>query len=157
MALANRLGNVDVLRRERNAGAGFGEIDHRQSNKKSRGGSDLEKDERFESHAANFFQRARARDAYDDGRENQRRDDRLDQINENVAEKINFVSPFGFQPSDHGADHEADHDLSRQRIPICRLAAVGLRLIHRFHGFAQIIRLSRENLRKSAYSVDECF
>src|SRR4029077_360958 len=48
-------------------------------------------------------------------RENQRRDDRLDQIDENIAEKIHFVSPVGPKPSDESADDKADHDLGRER------------------------------------------
>ena len=59
-------------------------------------------------------------DADYDGGENQRRDDRLDQVNENVTQEINFVPPVGSQPANQRADDKPDHDLRRQRRPIPR-------------------------------------
>ena len=60
-----------------------------------------------------FRQRAAAGDPDDDGRENQRRDDRFDQVKEDVAQKINRVPPIRPEPADHAADDQADHDLPR--------------------------------------------
>ena len=99
MRLSDRFDDVDVAGSERYADAWPGEIDDRQSNEKRRGGDDLEINQRFDSHASDFSKRAGAGDSDDNGRENQRRDDRLDQVDENVAQEINLVSPIGSQPA----------------------------------------------------------
>ena len=125
LGLPNRVDDVDVAGRQRDARAGFREIDDRQTDEERRRRDDLEKDERFDSDPADFFQRTGAGDSDDDGRENKRRDDRLDQVDENVAEKINFVSPIGPQPTDQCADDETDHDLRGQRRSIPRAAMDG--------------------------------
>ena len=125
LGLPDHFDDVDVTGRESHAGARLRKIHNRQSDEKCRGRDDLEINERFDSHSADLFQGAPARDADDDGRENQRRDDRLDQVNEDVAEKINFVAPAGLQPSDQRADNQADHDLGRQRWAIPWAASVG--------------------------------
>ena len=59
--------DIDVLARERDAGSRFREIHNRQANEKRRRGRDFKKNQRFEPHSADFFQRAAASDADDDG------------------------------------------------------------------------------------------
>ena len=122
MRLRDLFDDVDVLGRESDARSRFGEVDDRQSDEKRGRGRDFKKDQRFESHPANFFQRTCACDADDDGRENQRRDNGFDQVDENIAEKINFVAPIRPQPSEQCADDKTDHDLRGQRWPIPRAA-----------------------------------
>src|SRR6266550_2241424 len=59
--------------------------------------------------------RTRAGDSDHDGREHEWRDYGFDQIDKDVAQKINRVPPIGSQPADYSAGHQADHDLHRQR------------------------------------------
>jgi hypothetical protein len=45
-------------------------------------------------------------------------DDGFDQVNEDVAQKINRVPQSGLSHPIHTADNQPDHDLHRQRRPI---------------------------------------
>src|SRR5262249_19873678 len=118
MTMLDRLNNVRVGGGESYAYARLREIDYSQANEQRCGSDDLEIDERFHAHPSYFAQRTCACDSNHDCREHQRRYDRFDQVNKDVAQEINGVPPIGPQPSDHAADNQADHDLHRQRGPI---------------------------------------
>src|ERR1700733_9676876 len=66
--------------------AGVAEIDGDEAYDESEGGSDFEVDETLDAHAANAFQIAVACDSGDERREDQRRDDGLDEAQEYIAE-----------------------------------------------------------------------
>ena len=95
---------------QRHAYSRLGEIDHRQPDDERGRGRDLEIDDRFQTHSPDLFQAAGAGDPDDDGRENQRRDDRLDQVEKNVAQKINRVPPIRSQPANKRANDETDEE-----------------------------------------------
>src|ERR1044072_2928357 len=78
---------------ESHARARLCEIDYRQSNKECRSRDDLEIDERLRAHSSHFSQSSCTCNPDHDGREHQRRDDGFYQVNENVAQKINGISP----------------------------------------------------------------
>src|SRR5436190_21836862 len=120
MSLADCLENVGAGCGESHAGAGLCEINNCQSNHEGGCGDDLEIDQRLNSHAPYLPERTGARDSHHNGGEYKRRDDRLDQFNENVAQKINRIAPIGPQPSNHATDKQPDHDLYRQRWAIPR-------------------------------------
>ena len=111
MTLLDRLDYVATARREHYADTRLGEINDGQPDEERGGRYYLEINQCFNAHATDFSQRAGTSDSDDNGRENKRRDDRFDQVNEDVAQKINFVSPFGGQPADHAANDQPDHDL----------------------------------------------
>src|SRR5260370_16382312 len=142
MALLDRLDDVDVAGRESYASSGLSEIHNRKSDEQRRGGDDLEINQRFDSHPSDLFQCAGTGDADHDGGDNQRRDDRLDQLDENVAQEITFVAPIGLQPSDQCADDQANHDLRRQRWTVPRPASLGWR--RNVHFSPQISQISDE-------------
>ncbi len=112
-----RDGVDDVVRpgHQFHAHAGLGEVDHGQTDEKCGRGCDLEVDDRLQPHSTDFFQVPRARDPRDNGRENQWGDDCLDQVEEDIAEEIDLVSPIGPEPADETADDETDQDLDGQR------------------------------------------
>jgi hypothetical protein len=94
MSVLNGLDGGRVRRFESHSDARLGEINHGQSDEQRDCSDDLEIDQCLESHAPDFAQRAGTCDPYDDRRENKRRDDRFDQVNENVAQKIDRVAPI---------------------------------------------------------------
>jgi len=101
MTLFDCFNYVGVGGGESYAYARFREIDYRQSNKERRSRDELEIDERFRAHSSHFSQRSCACNSDHDGREHKRGDDGFDQINENVAQKINRIPPIWPQPPDH--------------------------------------------------------
>src|SRR2546423_5882534 len=113
MTLLNGFDGVDVRGGESHARPGLGEIDYSQPNEQRCRGDDLEIDQRFDSHAPHFPKRACASDTNYNCREHERRDDGFDQVNEDVAQKINCVPPIGSEPADHTADNQPYHDLRR--------------------------------------------
>src|SRR3984893_14473248 len=122
VALPDRFDDVDVAGRESNAHSRFREINHCQSDEECGGCNELKIDQRFHSHTSDFSQRTRPGDSRANGRENKRRYDRLDEVNENIAQKINFVSPIRPQPTNRHADDEPNHDLHRERWAVPRPA-----------------------------------
>ena len=117
LGMSLRDGVDDFVRpgHQRYANARLGEIDHRQSDDESGRGNDFEVDERLQTHSSDLFQAARAGDTDDDGRENERRDDRLDQVEENVAQEVDSVSPIGAPPADKRSDDETEKNLRGER------------------------------------------
>src|SRR4029450_10437088 len=122
MTLLDCLNYVGAGSGESYAYARLREIDYSEANEQRCCSDDLEIDERFHAHPSYLSQRTCACDSNHDGREHQGRDDGFDQVNEDVAQKINRVPPIGSQPADHTADNQPDHDLQRQRGPIPRPA-----------------------------------
>ena len=84
--VAKALGlGLDELRdiaatREQHTGSGLGEIDNRQAQEERNRGDDLKIKQSLAAHSADLLQVAATGDADDQGREDERRDDRLDQI-----------------------------------------------------------------------------
>src|SRR5207249_7124637 len=105
MALSDCLNDVGIASVESYADARFCEIDYSQSNEQRCCSDDLEIDERFHAHPSYFSQCTCTCDSNHDGREHQRRDDGFDQVNEDVAQKINRVSPIGPEPPNRTADN----------------------------------------------------
>jgi hypothetical protein len=143
MRLRDGLDDVGVRGGEGNADAGPGEVDDGQPDEERRGGDDLEVDERFRAHASDLFQRAAAGDPDDDGGENQRRDDGLDEVQEDVAQEVNGVPPIGPEVANGAADDEADEDLGGKGRTIPGTALGGgdghdRKVIRRFRRFTQI-------------------
>ena len=122
MALPDRLNDLGVRGDKSHANAGLREIDYRQPNEQRSRGGDLEIDECFHTHPPYFSQRACASDSDDDSREHQRCDDGFDQVDKDVAQKIDCVPPIGPEPPDQTAGNESDHNLHCQRGAIPRPA-----------------------------------
>ncbi len=70
----------------READTGFGDVDRQQADDEGQGGDDLEVDERLDAHAADAFEVAVTGDADDEGGEDERGDDGLDQAQKDVGE-----------------------------------------------------------------------
>lgn len=77
-------------------------------------GRDLEPDERFEPHASERLEISRLGDPGDDHAEHQRRDHRLDQPDEPVAERLGGRAHIGPQPPDEDPGQQSDADLGEQ-------------------------------------------
>src|ERR1043166_1152021 len=103
----------------------LGQVNDAESNEECDGGNDFEVEQRLQTHAANFFQVAGAGNAVDQRGENKWRNDRLDEVEENISEEVNVVAPDGLHVTKQTAQHEADQDLRGQRrqIPGTRLCA----------------------------------
>ena len=140
----NRFGDIDVSCREGDTSSGFCEVhDHQPDDECSRC-DNLEKDQRLQSHASNLFQRAGASDSSDNGGKDKGCDDRLDQVDENVAQKVNPVSPVWSEPADYCARHQADHDLDRERRTIPRAARWSSRNVQSHcRGLTQMLELKQ--------------
>src|SRR5207253_8915019 len=76
---------------------------------------DLEIQQRLCAHAPDLLQVAAAGNPDHQRRKDQGRDDRLDQIKEDVAEEINVISPLRAEVSNHAADNQTNQNLSGQR------------------------------------------
>jgi len=108
------LDDVDVGgQTERDADAWFHEIHNYQPDESGRCRNDLEIKIALIP-IARLFERACAGDPSHNRGKNQRCDDRLDEVNENVAEKINFVSQSDASQRDQDADDHIRHDLRRE-------------------------------------------
>src|SRR5207249_1572362 len=83
--------------------------------------------ERFHAHPSYLPEIAAPGDADYQSRKNKRTNDRFDQIQENVAKKVDVVPPFRPYPPDRDADKQPDHNLRSQRwtVPGARWAAHG--------------------------------
>src|ERR1700674_5053711 len=115
MTLSGRFRGVGAAGGERHADSRLGEIYHGQADEERGRGDDLEIDESFRAHASYFFQRAAAGNPDDDGGEDERRDDRFDEVKEDVAQEVNGVPPVGPEIADDAADNEANEDLGGER------------------------------------------
>ena len=125
MGLADGLDDVGVRGGESDADAGPGEIDDGEADEQRGGGDDLEVDESFCAHPSDFFQRRRAGDPDHDGGEDQGRDDRLDEIKEDVAQEIHGVPPVGPEVAENATDDETDENLGGEGRAIPRAGRKG--------------------------------
>ena len=103
MTLANRLDDVGVARGQSYARARLHEIDHSQPDDQRCGRDNFKIDQRFDAHATDLAQCTGAGDTDNDRGEDEGRDDRLDQVDKDVAQKINRVPPIGPHPANHDA------------------------------------------------------
>ena len=105
--------------RQVHADAGLREVDREQADQQRERRDDLEVDHRAQPHAADDLEVARAGDAGDQRREDQRRDDHLDQAQEELAERPEVERPGRVVRLDQGtgddAECQADEDLLGQR------------------------------------------
>ena len=85
MTLANRLDDVGVARGQSYARARLHEIDHGQSDDQRCGRDNFRIDQRSDAHATDLAQCTSAGDPDNDRGEDEGRDDRLDQVDKNVA------------------------------------------------------------------------
>src|SRR5437867_11302038 len=99
VALLDRLNYVGAGSRESYACPRLCEIDDSQADEQRCCSDDLEIDECFHAHSFYLSQCTCACDSNHDGREHQRCDDGFDQVNEDVAQKINGVPPIGHEPA----------------------------------------------------------
>ena len=113
MRLADGFENVGIRGGQSHSSARLCEIDYCQSDDEGCRGYDLEIDQRLYSHPPHFPERTGASDSDDNRQEYQRRDNRFDQVDKDVTQKIDGVSPIGPQPSDQAAHDQSDHDLCR--------------------------------------------
>jgi hypothetical protein len=105
-------------RREDDAVTGPGDVDGDEPDDQGDGGDNLEVDDRAQPHPADRLDVARARDARDQRRENQRGDDHLDHPQEQLAERPRIRRPLGIGVVDdrtnQDSEGEADEDLLGQ-------------------------------------------
>src|SRR5213592_2843158 len=82
-----------------------------ESNHQRDGRDDLEVDERAQADAPHVFHRAHVCDANDDGRENDRGDHHLHELDETVAERLHRRGSFRRDEPDTDPKRDADQDL----------------------------------------------
>ena len=112
---------------------GFDDVDRDEADDERERRDDLEVDDRAQAHPADHLEVAGAGDAGDQRREDQRRDDHLDQAEEQLAERPEVDRPFGVERvhdrADDDAEHQTDEDLLGQGEAAARLRG-GLSLVH---------------------------
>src|SRR4051794_26653416 len=113
MVLAYLVCDLRARSDELHADAGLDEVNDREADEERDGRDDLEVDERLRAHAADLLEVAAARDAYDERREDERRDDGLDHVQEDVAKEKYRVAPVGLDVSEQAAHDEPDHNPGR--------------------------------------------
>ena len=105
--------------RQVDADAGLRDVHRDEADHQRERRDDLEVDDRAQPHAADDLEVPGAGDAGDQRREDQRRDDHLDQPQEELAERPEVDGAFGMGRIDDGAgddaEHEADENLLRER------------------------------------------
>ena len=105
-------------RRQRDPVAGTRDVHRDEADEEGDRRDHLEVDDRAHAHAADRFHVARPRRAGDQGREDQRRDDHLDQAQEQLAERPDVLRPRRIDVVDVGAkrnpDRQTDEDLLGQ-------------------------------------------
>src|SRR6185437_10514741 len=97
------------------AGAGLCEVHYCQPNEQRNRSDEFEVKQRLRAHAPHFFKIAAAGNSDDQRRENQWRDDRLDQVEKNVSEEVDVIAPLRTDVTEQSAQHQAKKDLSCQR------------------------------------------
>ena len=109
---------------------GLHDVDRDQADDQRDRRDDLEVDDRAQAHPADDLDVARAGDAGDQRREDQRRDDHLDHPQEQLAERTEVDGRGGVvladDPADDDAEREADEDLLRQRRSAARRAVLSV-------------------------------
>src|SRR3954467_6376782 len=74
------------------AGSRLGQVDYSQTNEERQGGDNFEIEEGLAAHPSHLFQVTAAGNTDHQRRENQRCDHRLDQVKEDVPEKVETVA-----------------------------------------------------------------
>jgi hypothetical protein len=100
---------------QRNAHARLGEIHRAEADEERERGDDLEVDQRLHADAADLADVAGAGDADHQRGEDQRRDDRLDQVEEERRQRPHGQAPLRHEVAEQDADDETDEDLRRER------------------------------------------
>ena len=104
------------LRRQHHARAGAGQVHHGEADGDGDRGHHLEVDEGAHRHAAHHLEVAGARDAGNQGGEDERRDQHLDQAEEDHAEGPEHGGVLRAGDVAHrDSEDEPDHDLARER------------------------------------------
>jgi len=93
------------------AGAGLHPVDHEQADDERDGGDDLEIDQCLYPHPADLFHVAQAGDPHDDGREDDRADQHLDELDERVAQRLQLLAQRGVLPAEQHAGDDGQEDL----------------------------------------------
>ena len=104
--------------RKGNTHSRFSEVDHGQPDKKRRGRNDLEIDQGFDPHPSDLAQFPAAGDPNHQSGKDERTDDRFDQIQKDIAQKIDCVPPLRFEPAKEDTGNQRHHDLRGERGPI---------------------------------------
>ena len=118
------------MRRQDEADTGPEHVHRDEADHQRDGRDDLEVDDRPQPHASDGLDVARARNPRHEGPEDQRRNDHLDQPQEELAERVEVLRPLGMRPADEpaGSDPEdqSNDDLLREghagppdRGPLC--------------------------------------
>src|SRR6266404_4288989 len=94
--------------RKRNAVTWPGEIYNPQADEKRDRSNDLKIEQRLQAHAPDFFQIPTAGYSHDQRREDQRRNDRFNQVEKNVAKKIDAIAPVGADVSQQAAREQTN-------------------------------------------------
>ena len=94
--------------------AGLDEVDEGQAQEQGDRRHDLEIDEGLDPHPADGLQVAVAGDADDEGGEDERGDDRLDEADEDDAQRPEGFTGLGKERSDEESEPHADEDVQRQ-------------------------------------------
>ena len=105
---------VSVLPGRATPAPGLEHVDQHQADDQRHGRGQLEPDDRLEADAAHRAQIAGPRDADDQRREEQRRDDHLDHPQEQIGERLDLDADDGQSQPMSDADGQADEDLRRQ-------------------------------------------
>ena len=93
---------------------GLDDVGGDQADEQRGRGRDLEPDQGLEPDPAEGLQVTGLGDADDDHAEHERRDHRLDETDETVAERLEGRGRVGPQPSDDDSEHERAGDLREQ-------------------------------------------
>jgi hypothetical protein len=135
------LAGVD-RRGQRNAHPGTADRDGRPADEERERGHDLEVDERFHAHPSHLPQVGVAGDAHDERGKEQRRDDRADQPEEDLADEAQRHRQVGKVMAQHAPGHDGDEDPERQRPVDAHGRLDGLKARCEAHGFTLVDRLS---------------
>src|SRR5439155_8665496 len=112
-------GRVDV-----HAGTRLDEVDDDEPDDQRDGADDLEVQQREAAGLADLLHVLHTGDADDDGAEDDRRDDHLDQLDERVAERLHRLAGLRPEVAEDHADDDRGDDLEVQRL-VDRLACHG--------------------------------
>ena len=121
MALGIERCRVDV-----HAGAGLPKIDDHQADDQSERGHHLEVDQRLQPDPADLLHVLHAGDAVHHGAENDRRDQHLDQLDEEITQRLHLRAERWVEVPEQDAEHDGAQDLrSRGAGTTCGGGATG--------------------------------
>ena len=115
---------VERRRVDVHAGARLHDVDDDQADDQRDRADDLEVEQRQAAGLADLLHVLHAGDADDDGAEDDRRDDHLDQLDEAVAERLHRLAGLRAEVAEQDADDDRDDDLEVERL-VERLAGSG--------------------------------